>query len=545
MSTTIPPVTTAPRRIGVVAALSSTDHKRIGLMTLVVALGFFFAGGALALLMRTELAHSGMQIIDKETYNQVFTMHGTSMILLFGPAAVMGVAMYFVPLQIGAADLQWPRLALYGFWLYVGGGLATYSGFLTENGAADWAWFAFLPLSDSSANPWTGGDLWVLGVGLSQAGVFAMGVTIMATIVRRRAPGMTLLRMPLFTWSMVATLLMVIVAWPVILVTMTLLFIDRNVADVFSVGGGDVTYQNLFWFFAHPLVYVLFFPLVGVVGEIIATFSRKRFFGFEVTVFSQLTFAALSTSVWSHHMFTTQSVDNKFFSLTTTMIAVPAGIEYFAFLGTMWRGSIRLSTPMLYALGFVVLFLIGGLSGIFVASPPLDYQAHDSYMLLAHFHYTLYGGTVFGLFAAIYYWYPKVTGRRLGDTLGRWQCALMFVGGLMTFIPWFFLGFDGMRRQVADYAPWRGWDTLNLISTIGSWLLFVGFVLFIVNVLRSRRLGLPAGADPWEGQTLEWATSSPPPRHNFNHLPPIGSHAPLMDLREAGHSATATAERVP
>jgi len=547
-SATAPPAAPriAPaRRATVVELLTSTDHKRVGALTLVTALGFFFAGGLLALLMRTELAHSGMQIVDRETYNQLFTMHGTSMILLFAPPAVMAVGMYFVPLQIGAADIVWPRLPLLGYWLYVLGGLTAWSGFLTEHGAADWAWFAFLPLSDSAANPWIGGDLWVIGVGISQAGVLLMGISIMATIVRRRAPGMTLLRMPLFTWSMVATLLMVIVAWPVVLVAMTLLFIDRNVADIFTVGGGSVTYQNLFWFFAHPLVYVIFFPLVGAVGEVIATFSRKQFFGFKVTVFSQLLFAALSTSVWSHHMFTTQSVDNKFFSLTTTMIAVPAGVEYFAFLATMWRGRIRLATPMLFALGFVILFLIGGLSGIFVASPPLDYHVHDSYVVIAHFHYTLFGGTVFGLFAAIYYWYPKITGRRLGEALGRWQCGLMFVGALLTFVPMFFLGYDGMARQIADYPGWRHWDTLNTIATIGAYVLLAAFLLFIVNVLRSRRLGAVAGPDPWEGQTLEWVASSPPPRHNFDHLPPIESYAPLLELRKQGKDPLTTVGGVP
>lgn len=523
----------AVRRPALVELAFSTDHKHVGVITVVTALGFFFAGGLLALLMRTELAAAGLQFLDLNTYNQAFTMHGTSMLLLFAPPVVMGVGMYLVPLQVGAAEIVWPRVALLGYWLFLGGGLTAWSGFLTEGGAANWAWFAFLPLSDSSAIAGTGGDLWVVGVGLSQLGVLLMACSIMATIVRRRAPGMTLLRMPLFTWSMVATILMVLVAWPVIVGTMTLLLIDRAGAEIFSTGGGSVTYQNLFWFFAHPLVYVVFFPLVGAVGEVIATFSRKRFFGFRVTVFSLLVFAALSTSVWSHHMFTTQAVDNRFFSFTTTLIAVPAGIEYFAFLGTMWGGRIVLRTPMWFALGFVLLFLIGGLSGIFVASPPLDYHVHDSYVVIAHFHYTLFGGTVFGLMAAIYYWFPKVTGRRLGERLGMWHFATMFAGALLAFIPMFLLGYEGMPRQVADYAAFRGWDTLNLLATIGAYLLFVSFVLFVVNVLRSRWAGQPAGDDPWMGHTLEWATSSPPPRHNFDRLPPVRSYAPLLDLREA------------
>lgn len=521
-------------RPAIVELLTSTDHKRIGVATVVTALGFFLAGGVLALVMRTELAHSGMQFLSHDTYNELFTMHGTTMILLFAPPVVMGVGAYFVPLQVGASELVWPRLALLGFWLYLGGGLTVWSGFLTQGGAAAWAWFAFLPLSDASSSPGTGGDLWVLGVGLSQLGVLLIACPIIATIVRGRAPGMTLLRMPLFTWSMVATLLMVLVAWPVVLLAMTLLFIDRNVGEVFTVGGGSVTYQNLFWFFAHPLVYVIFFPLVGVVGEVVATFSRRRFFGYRVTVASLLVFAALSTSVWAHHMFTTQAINNRFFALTSSMIAVPAGIEYFAFLATMWRGRIRLATPMLFALSFMLLFLIGGLSGIVVASPPLDYHVHDSYAVVAHFHYTLFGGTVFGLFTAIFYWFPKVTGRRLSEALGRWQCALMFVGALLTFVPMFVLGYDGMARQIADYPAFRDWDTLNLVATIGAYVLLAAFLLFVVNVLRSRRVGEPAGPDPWKGQTLEWIAASPPARHNFDALPPVRSYAPLLDLRQEG-----------
>jgi cytochrome c oxidase subunit I len=336
---------------------------------------------------------------------------------------------------------------------------------------------------------------------------------------------------------------MVLPAYPVILAAMVLLFVDRHAADVFGLPGGAVTWQHLFWFYAHPLVYVVFFPVLGAVGETIATFSRKRFFGYPVTQLALLVFAALSTSVWAHHMFTQQTVNNKFFSLTSTAIAVPAGIEYFGFLGTMWGGRIRLRAPMLFALGFVVLFLIGGLSGVFVGSPTLDYHVHDSYVVVAHFHYTLFGGTVFGLFTAIYYWFPKVTGRVLGEGLGRLHFVLMFGGGLLTFIPWFFLGHEGMPREIADYAPWRGWDTLNLISTIGAYLLFASFVVFLVNVRRSLRHGPPAGPDPWDGQTLEWMADSPPRRHNFDRLPPIRSAAPLLDLRLEGRDPHAEVAR--
>jgi cytochrome c oxidase subunit 1 len=528
-------------QVSLLEHVASTDHKRLGLATVVTALGFFFAAGLLALLMRSELAVSGLQIVSEETYNQLFTIHGSTMFFLFASPMALGVGLYFVPLQIGASDLMWPRAALLGYWLFLGGGITLWSGFLTESGAADFAWFAFYPLSDSVHAPGTGADFWVLGVALSQAGVFLMGACLLATIIRRRAPGMTLLRMPVFTWSQVATVLMVVPAFPVVVAAMLLLYVDRNWTDVFSVPGGTVTWQHLFWFYAHPLVYVVFFPLVGAVGEVIATFSRRRFFGYSVTILSLLVFAALSTSVWGHHMMTQETVDNRFFSLTSTAIAVPAGIEYFAFIGTMWGGRIRLRAPMLFALGFMLLFLIGGLSGIFVASPPLDYHVHDSYAVVAHFHYTLFGGTVFGLFAAIYYWFPKVTGRLLGESLGRWHALLMFVGALLTFIPMFFLGYEGMPRQVADYAGFRGWDALNVVATVGAWTIFASLVLFLVNLFRSLRLGERAGPDPWEGQTLEWLTSSPPPRHNFSGLVPVRSYSPLLDLRHAGEDPHAVA----
>ena len=517
--------------------VSSTDHKRIGLTTACTALAFFFLAGLLALVMRSELATPELDVVSREAYNQLFTIHGSTMLFLFASPLAVGVGLYFVPLQIGARDLVWPRLALFGYWIYLGGGLVLWSGFLTEQGAADFAWFAFYPLSDANSAPGTGADFWVLGVGLSQAGVFFQGVALLATIVRRRAPGMTLLRMPVFTWSEVATLFMVVTSFPVVVGAMALLYVDRNWADVFTREGGAVTWQHLFWFYAHPLVYVVFFPLLGAVGEVVSTFSRRRYFGYRVTVLGLLAFAVLSTSVWGHHMFVTGAVDNRFFSLTSTAIAVPAGIEYFAFAATMWGGRIRLAPPMLFALGFMLLFLIGGLTGVFVASPPLDYHVHDSYVVVAHFHYTLFGGTVFGLFAAVYYWFPKVTGRLLGEGLGRLQAGLMFVGALVTFIPMFFLGHEGMPRQVSSYAAFHGWGTLNVIATVGAFTLFAAFAVFLVNLTRSLRAGAPAGADPWDAQALEWATTSPPPRHNFDSLPPVRSYAPLLDLRHVREAA--------
>jgi cytochrome c oxidase subunit 1 len=521
-------------RTTVLEYVSSTDHKRIGLATVVTAFTFFLMGGLLAMVMRTELAHSGLQFLGEDTYNELFSMHGSTMFFLFAVPVALGIGVYFVPLQIGAAGLVWSRAALLGYWLFLGGGVVMWSGFLAETGAAKFGWTAYYPLSASNFSPGTGPDFWIVGVTCATLGVTLLAASLLATVLRRRAPGMTFLRMPLFTWSQVVTVFMVLTSFPVLVAAMLLLYIDRNVAHVFTLPGGAITYQHLFWFYGHPVVYVVFFPLVGVVGEVIATFSRRRFFGYSITVLSLLVFAALSMSVWGHHMFATQAVPNRYYALTSTSLAVPAGIEYFAFIATMIGGRIRLRAPMLFALGFVLLFLIGGLTGIFVGSPTLDYHVHDTYFVVAHFHYTLFGGTVFGLFAAIYYWFPKITGRLLGERLGRLHALLMFTGALATFIPMFFLGHEGMPRRVADYPSFRGWDTLNTISTAGAYLIAISILIFLINVVRSLRSGEPAGADPWHGQTLEWVTSSPPPRLNFEGLPPVRSYAPLLDLRLEG-----------
>lgn len=515
--------------------VSSTDHKRIGMATMATAVGYFFGGGLMALVMRGELARPGMQYLDYDFYNQLFTVHGTTMLLVFAPAVTMGLAMYMVPLQLGASGVVWPRLAQLAYWLYAPSGLIIWSGFLTQNGAAKTGWHAFYPLTDSNQQPWQGMDLWIFGVLLSQLAVFLFGVVLLATIVRRRAPGMSLLRMSFFTWSIVATCFMVITAYPVVLAALVLLYVDRHAGTVFTLPGGAVTWQYLFWFFAHPLVYVIFFPVMAAVAETVATFSRRKYFGYRTSVMAVILFAAFSSTVWGHHMLTQQDVDNRYFSLTSTLIAVPASIEYFAFTATMVGGRVRtFAAPMLFAMGFAISFLLGGLSGILVGSSPIDYDLHDTYVVVAHFHYTVFGGTVWGLMTAVYYWFPKWTGRVLDERLARWHAGLMFVGTLVTFFPWFVLGMMGMRREVADYPDWPGWATWNTVSSAGAGLLGVSFVVLVVNVIRTMRRPPDAGPDPWGGQTLEWITSSPPPRHNFDRLPPIGSYAPLIDLRHAG-----------
>jgi cytochrome c oxidase subunit I len=438
-----------------------------------------------------------------------------------------------VPLQIGARGIQWPRAALAAVWMLIAGGLIMWGGFLTTRGAAAGGWTAFDPLSDTPSSPGPGMDYWIVGVVLSSLAAIVWAACLLATIVRHRVPGMTLLRMPLLTWGVLVACLMTVTSFPALIVAMVLLYIDRHGGGVFVLPDGPLAYQHLFWFYGHPVVYVVFFPWVGAVAETVATFSGQRFFGYRLTVLSLLAFAALSMSVWGHHMFVTDSVANRYFSLTSTALLVPAGIEYFGLLATMFRGRIRLGAPMLFALGFVLLFLIGGLTGIFVGSPELNYHVHDSYFIVAHFHYTLFGGTVFGMFAAIYLWFPKVTGRLLGERLARWHFVLMFVGALMTFIPMFFLGHEGMPRRVANYSASDGWETLNVVATVGGYVILISIALFLVNVLRSLRAGRPAGPDPWEGHTLEWATSSPPPPENFTApLPPVRSYAPLLDLRE-------------
>lgn len=517
--------------------LASTDHKRTAAKVAVASLFFFGLSGLLALVMRAELAQPGLQFVSDHTYDELFTMHGSGMIYLFLTPAALGLGLYFVPLQVGAAEVWGPRLALGGFWLYLCGGLAMYSGFLTDTGAGSDTWTAAIPLSSSAATPGVGMDLWVIGVALATLGSLLIALTILLTIVRLRAPGMTMLRLPVFSWAMLATTFMVLASFPVLIVAMGLLLAERHLGGVFTGATGSIAYQHLFWFYGHPVVYVMFFPFVGAVAEVVATFARKRFFGYRALVVSLLVFTALSMAVWGHHMFVTGAVQNQYFSLTSHLLAVPAGIEYFDLIATMIGGAILLRTPMLFALGFICQFLIGGLTGIILASPPLDYQVNGSFFIVAHFHYTLFAGSLFGLLAGVHYWFPKVSGAMLREGLGKLSFWLLAIGANLTFFPMFFLGFDGMPRRVPDYAPRLG--DLNLLSSIGAGVIALGVLVFLANVWVSLRHRVPAGEDPWGAQTLEWATSSPPPRHNFDSLPPIGSYAPLLDRREAEEAAPA------
>ena len=535
-----------PEPRGVVAWLTTVDHKKIGILYLVTAIGFFIASGILSLLMRAELAQPGLQLMERDTYNQLFTIHGTGMMFLFATPVAAGLANYFVPLHIGAPDVAFPRLNALTYWLYLLGGLVVFSGFLTETGAAAFGWTAYAPLSDSTYSPGPGADLWIVGLILVGTSSILGAVNLMATIFGMRAPGMTMFRLPIFVWNIIVTMALIMFSFPVLTAALAALFIDRNLGGGFfdpSQGGDPILYQHLFWFFGHPEVYIVILPFFGVVTEIIPVFSRKPLFGYRGFVFATLLIGAYSFSVWAHHMFTTGAVDNPFFSATSMLIAVPTGVKFFNWISTMWRGKLRFPTPMLFCMGFLFMFLIGGITGIFVASPPIDYAVHDTYYVVAHFHYTLFGGSVFAIFAAFYYWIPKMSGRMMNERLGKLHFWLMLIGFNLTFFPMHQLGIDGMPRRVADYAPGTGFETLNSLATTGSGILALSIVVFIANFAVSMKRGAVAGDDPWESNTLEWATTSPPPHHNFTSLPPIRSERPVFDARHRTESPTAGVDR--
>jgi cytochrome c oxidase subunit 1 len=510
------------------AAWAGTDHKRVAAQLLAAAGGFFLLSGAAALLMRSELAVPGLQIVSTSEYDQAFTLHGSGMVYLVMTPVALALGVYLVPLQVGAPDLAWPRLSLFGLWSIVTGGLVMFAGAATAHGAATAGWTAFLPLSNRTYSPGIGMDMWIVGVTLATLGAIALALTVLATILLLRAPGMSMGRIPIFCWTQVVTCLMVVFGFPALVIAMGMLYADRHLGVTID----PLAYQYVFWFYGHPAVYVMFFPFVGAVAEVVAVFSSQRFFGYGAMVLSLVVFTALSMSVWAHHMFTTGRITNEYFALTSTALLAVAGVEYFDMIATMWRGSIRLATPMLFALAFLVQFLVGGLTGIMLASPPLDYHLNDSYFVIAHFHYTLFAGSLFGLFAGVYYWFPKATGRLLPDRLGKLHFWLMVLGTNLTFLPMFVLGYDGMPRRIADYSASAGWEGLNIVSSIGSGVIALSVLVFGAAVTVALRQPPGAGPDPWRGHTLEWATSSPPPRHNFEQLPAIASYAPLLDARE-------------
>jgi cytochrome c oxidase subunit 1 len=523
-----------PARGRVLAWLTTTDHKRIGILYLINSFTFFAIGGVFALLMRSELARPGTQILAPRAYNQIFTLHGTLMIFLVIFPLIGGFGNYFVPLQIGALDMAFPRINALSFWLLPVGGLTILSGFFARGGAAAAGWTNYSPLALQLG---TGEDLWLAGLILVGTASILGGINFIVTILKMRAPGMTMMRMPIFTWSILTTSLLVILAAPVLTAGLLMVFADRQLGTSFfdpQRAGVVLLWQHLFWFFGHPEVYMLILGAWGVVTEIISVFSGRPVFSYRGVVLSFLLIAALSFSVWAHHMFATGAVELPFFSVTTEMISIPTGVLFFIWLGTLWRGKLRFEPPMLFALGFIAMFLIGGIDGVWAASPAMDFAIHDTYWVVAHLHYVLFGGTLFGVFAAMFYWFPKMTGRMLSRRLGIWQFWIQLVGFNLTFFPMHILGLRGMPRRIADYPPDLGWSFLNLLATIGAFTIAVSMILFFANVFLTLRKPRTAPDDPWGANTLEWATTSPPPPHNFDALPPIHSDRPLYDLRTAG-----------
>jgi cytochrome c oxidase subunit 1 len=513
--------------------LRTTDHKTIGLMYTTASFMFFILGGIMAMLMRAELARPEMQYLSPEQYNQLVTMHGTIMLLLFATPLFFAFSNLIMPLQIGSPDVAFPRLNAFSFWLFLFGGLIASAGFLTPGGAADFGWYAYAPLSTAAHSPGAGASLWFAGLVVGGLGTILGAVNFITTIICLRAPGMTLFRMPIFTWNTLVTSLLVLFAFPILTAALLVMLADRNLgSQVFTAAnGGPMLWQHLFWFFGHPEVYIIALPFFGIITEVIPVFSRKPLFGYKGMVFATISIGALSVAVWAHHMFATGAVLLPFFSFLTYLIAVPTGIKFSNWIGTMWRGQITFETPMLFSVGFLITFLLGGLTGVLLASPPLDFHLNDSYFVVAHFHYVVFGTVVFAAYAGMYFWFPKMSGRMMDERIGKLQFWMVFIGFHGTFLVQHWLGNEGMPRRYVDYAATDGFTTLNTISTIFSFVLGASVIPFIYNVVKSWKHGrLALRDDPWgHGNSLEWATSSPPPRHNFVEIPRIRSERPAFE----------------
>jgi cytochrome c oxidase subunit 1 len=522
-------------REGIWDWVMTVDHKKIGLMYIATAVVFFVVGGVEALLMRLQLVAPHNDLVGPDTYNQLLTMHGTTMIFLVAMPLIAGLANYVGVLMVGARDMAFPRLNALSLWLLIFGGVFLNLSFIA-GGAPDGGWFAYVPLTTKPYSPTTGMDFWVLGLQITGVSSVATAINLVVTILRMRAPGMSLNRMPIFVWTILVQSFLILFAFPSFTVAMILLFLDRSIGTNFftaSAGGSPLLWQHLFWFFGHPEVYIVILPAMGVVSEVIPVFSRKPIFGYVAIAYSTAAIGFLGFSVWAHHMFAVGMPvsANAAFAGTSMLIAVPTSIKVFNWIATMWNGSIRPNVPFHFAAGFVALFIMGGLTGIMLATTPVNLQVTDTYFVVAHMHYVLFGGVVFGLFAGLYYWLPKMTGLLLDETQGKFQFWLMFIGFNLTFFPMHISGLLGMPRRIYTYPPGLGWELSNMLATIGAFVMALSVLVFVINVIISLRQGQVAGDDPWDAWTLEWATTSPPPAHNFGEIPYVNSRRPLWDLK--------------
>ncbi|MEA2600321.1 MAG: cytochrome c oxidase subunit [Acidobacteriota bacterium] len=518
------------------AWFTNVDHKDLGKRYVVTALVFFVLGGIEAFLMRLQLARPESRLIGPDRYGQLFTVHGSTMMFLFAVPIMLGLGTYLVPLMIGTRNLAFPRLNAFSYWVYLAGGLLLYVGLFTNTGP-DAGWFAYVPLSGPGFSPGKRVDIWAQMITFTEISSLAVAVNLITTIFKHRAPGMSLNRIPLYVWSLLVTSFMVVFAMPAVMLSSLMLAMDRLVDTHFfnpAEGGDALLWQHLFWFFGHPEVYIIFIPALGIVSSILSAFTRREVFGYLAMVMSLVATGFIGFGLWVHHMFATglPQLGTSFFTAASMMIAIPSGIQIFCWTATLWGSRPRLKTPLLYVLGFFFIFVIGGLTGVMLASVPLDLQVHDTFFVVAHFHYVLIGGSVFPLLGGLFFWFPKMTGRRLSEGMGKLSFWLVFIGFNLTFFPMHQLGLDGMPRRIYTYLPETGWGTLNLLATVGAGILGLGLLVFFVNAAQALRHGEAAGNDPWGADTLEWAIASPPPSYNFLRLPTVAGRSALWSRRE-------------
>jgi len=520
---------------GIRGWLSSVDHKTIGKRYIVTALCFFALGGIEAFLMLLQLSRPENSFLNPDLYDQIFTVHGSTMMFLFAVPIMEGMGLYFVPLMIGTRNVAFPKLNAFGYWMYLGGGLFMYASFLL-NAGPEAGWFAYTPLSGPQFSPGHRTDVWAQMITFTELSALIVAVELIVTIFKQRAPGMSLQRIPLFVWSILVTMFMIILAMPAVMLGSGVLLLDRSVGTQFfnpSEGGDHLLWQHLFWFFGHPEVYIIFIPALGMISAVVTAFARRRIFGYPAMVLSQITTAFMGFGLWVHHMFATglPPLGNGFFTAASMIIALPTGVQIFCWIATLWGSRPRWEPPLAFIVAFFFVFILGGMTGLMLGSTALDIQLHDTFFVVAHLHYVLIGGSVFPLFGALHYWFPKITGRTLDRAMGFWTAALLFVGFNVTFFPQHLLGLRGMPRRVYTYLPGTGWGPLNALSSFGAVIIAASVVVFLANAVGSRKRA-PAAADPWRGETLEWTTASPPPSYNFARIPVVTSRTPGWDVEK-------------